>query len=245
MNDDDDFLNLFKTLGMVNTAGPFAGHTFEAYVHLMVERGNTGSVEYRHLPPDSKVPESLNIWAGEQLEEQVFRAFRRTDELDEAAKRTGNSYWKATKHNFPSIDGFAVRENEKGLCVHFIQVTMNKLGKSEKVSNKDLQGYVDRITKGWEGDRAKVFVCLWFVVPAHLYENNAGPYREKQEPKEGTMDAPLWHRLVQGVVKFDWTEVREVPIRQMTDSWWSATEKEFMDRCKEYEETYLESRMSG
>ena len=87
----------------------------------MVERGAWDAVDFRFLTPNSDVPKSLNIWGGEQLEGQSFRSFNRADELDEAAKRAKNSYWRATKHNFPSIDGFAVRENEEGLCVHLFR----------------------------------------------------------------------------------------------------------------------------
>ena len=203
MNNDKEFRELFKTLGMVKTAGTLAGHAFEAYVHLMVERGaKNAAAGFRFLTPNPGVPESLNMWAGEQLEGQSFRSFHRADELDGAAKRAKASYWKATRHNFPSIDGFAVRDDEEGLCVHLLQVTMSERGKNGTVSAKDLRDYVDRITKGWNGDQAKVFVCLWFALPAHLYDSNEPICREKQEFKEGTINAGSRHRLVQGVVKF-------------------------------------------
>ena len=55
---DKDFRELFDTLGMVKTAGPFAGHTFEAYVHfLMVERG--GGVQ---LVSGSSIPTPTRMY---------------------------------------------------------------------------------------------------------------------------------------------------------------------------------------
>ena len=253
MSDDEDFRTFFRELGMIKVAGPFAGHVFEAYAHLVIERGATALVGFRLLTPNPSVPKSLNIWTGEYSEGQLFHGFHRAEELDEAATKATNSYWEATGHNFPSIDGFAVRENEEGLCVHFILVATNKKGKSRKMSYKDLQNYVNRITKGWKGDRARLFVCLWFVLRADVYERKVDSCRKEHKPqanrcfepiKDWTIDTHNCHGLVQGVVKFDWTKVRAIPIKQMIDSWWSANKLEFMDRCKEYEETYLESRMS-
>ena len=98
-----------------------------------------------------------------------------------------------------------------------------------------------------------MFVCLWFVLRADVYESIVDSCRKEHKPqanrcfepiKDWTIDTHNCHGLVQGVVKFDWTKVRAIPIKQMIDSWWSANKLEFMDRCKEYEETYLESRMS-
>lgn len=128
--------------------------------------------------------------------------------------------------------------------MHFIQVIANQQGKSGKISRKDLQEYTNRITKGWKGDEAQMFVCLWFVLPGDLYEDNAGPYRTEQKLKEATIDVQSCQRLVQGAAKFDWSKVQETPIEQTVNSWWSANESEFSDRCKKYEGTYLESRMN-
>ena len=57
-------------------------------------------------------------------------------------------------------------KNQLHHCVHFVQKATNKKGESRKVSNKNLQDYMDRITKGWKGDRDKVFVGLWFALRA-------------------------------------------------------------------------------
>ena len=74
-------------------------------------------------------------------------------------------------------------------------------------------------------------------------EHKAQANKYLEPIKEWTIDTRNWHRLVQGVAKFDWTKVREIPIEKAIDSWWSTVEVEFTDRCKEYEEMYLESRM--
>ena len=97
-----------------------------------------------------------------------------------------------------------------------------------------------------------MFVCLWFVLRADVYESIVDSCRKEhnlqankylESIKEWTIDTQNRCRLVEGVVKFDWTKVREIPIEQTIDSWWSAVEVEFTDRCREYEKTYLESRM--
>ena len=62
MSDDEDFEELLDVLGIIKNARPFAGHTFEACVHLMVERGATDSVDYGFLTPNLGLPKSLNIW---------------------------------------------------------------------------------------------------------------------------------------------------------------------------------------
>ena len=132
MSDDKDIGKLFGLLRIIKTTGPFAGHAVEARVHLMMERGATDPVDFRFLTRNSGVLNSLDTWAGEQSEGRHFYRFHRADKLDEGAKMAKNSYWKATMHNFPSIDGVAVRESEERFCVRFIQIIMNKQEKSRK-----------------------------------------------------------------------------------------------------------------
>ena len=246
---------LAETLGMVRTAGPSADEAFEACVHLMVERGATYLIDFGLLTPNSDLPKSLNIWTGKQAEGQIFRSFYYVDELNEAACKGTSSYWMATIHNFPSFDGFAIRENDEGLCVRHIQIATNKEGESRKVSDKDLQSYMGRTTTGWKGDRAKLLVYLWFVLRADVYESKVDSCRKEHKSQVnkhfGSIKKRLihiwsWHRLVQRVVKFDLAIVQEIRIEQMTmtGSWWSTNETELMNRCKEYEKACLESRMS-
>ena len=71
--------------------------------------------------------------------------------------------------------------NEEGLCVHFTQIIVSKQGESRKISNTDLQDYMDRITKGWNGDRSKMFACLWFVLQAGEYESKLDSSRKEHK----------------------------------------------------------------
>ena len=109
------------------------------------------------------------------------------------------------------------------------------------MSTRNLQDYIGRVTKGWNGNKTKVFVCLCLVLQADVYENKVDSYRKEHESqannyfdpiKELTVNSDSWDGLVQGVVKFDLTKVQESPNGQMIDSWWSAIEIELWIAAK-------------
>lgn len=231
---------------MLNNVGPFAGHTFEAYMHMVLEKGREGMTDASFLSPDA--PDALNMWKKRATWSQI-RPFRGRSELDGQLMKAPNSYWKAAEHNFAAIDGLRLSGDTEPACIHFLQITTNKNGKDGKVGNRYLQDYARRLMEGWPGGRGNIFACLWFALPAALRDDRSGPYSREQnldmtpkrkkrkgapiiQPEEKEPDIPI----LQGKVKFDFRATLEgAPVNEMAEAWWRQHQERFSGLLAEYE----------
>eukprot|EP00172_Hildenbrandia_rubra_P000722 Plantae.Rhodophyta-Hildenbrandia_rubra.ctg13971.p1 GENE.Plantae.Rhodophyta-Hildenbrandia_rubra.ctg13971~~Plantae.Rhodophyta-Hildenbrandia_rubra.ctg13971.p1 ORF type:complete len:262 (-),score=25.25 Plantae.Rhodophyta-Hildenbrandia_rubra.ctg13971:1728-2513(-) len=246
-----DFQALFEAVGMVENAGPFVGHTFEAYVHMVIETGCEGVMTDAVLF-SSGAPDSLKVWKNNTKFSQIG-SFRNKLEFDGLLTSAPNSYWKASKPNFTGIDGVILSEDADKVYVHFLQITTSKAGNEHKVRSASLQDYAKRLIKGWGGDENNLFICLWLVLPAALYDEESGKYTKEQklEMSVKTDEGELAHRskpegskingamtnkpILQGKVRFDWNVVkRRIPVQVMTESWWAQNREDFPRLLAEY-----------
>lgn len=137
LSEDSGFEALFKSLGMIKNAGVFEGHTFEACVHMALEIGRSDVVTDGMLL-SSNAPDFLNMWKGSRQCFSIINALYDKSELDGLLSSAPNSYWRASKSNFPAIDGIFLRRAGERACFHFLKVTTNREGKDCNVSNYSL-----------------------------------------------------------------------------------------------------------
>lgn len=264
VNEERGIQDLLRSLGMTKNAGVFAGHTLEASVHLAVERMHDNAMtDAVLLSPDA--PELLNVWKGLNAWKGLnvwkgsiryvsqTRAFYDKSDLDGLLKSAPNTYWKAAQRKFAAIDGFFLQEEQGGVCIHFLRVATNEEGQNYKVNDLYLQDYARRLLKGWSGDMSAVLICLWFVLPAILHDDSSGPYATEQklgmsvkggkggdaEVGAETSSEAMQLFILQGKVRFDWSVLRNAPMKIVTDSWWSQNRVDFRMLQSEFESVLI------
>lgn len=263
---DSDFQDLFIALGMVKSAGPFAGRAFEAYARMIAETGHKGAIADSAFL-SSNAPNCHSAWKKDATKWLQIKSFRGSSELEGQLKISPNSYWKAAKPDFPAIDGLILSEDADRARMHFLQITTSKSGKSSAVSSKSLQDYVNCLLEGWEGDESNLVVCLWLALPAALHDEKSGPHAREQKlsmsvkPQQRqtkTKKRKLTHArnrdgpercrreinkpILQGKVRFDWSAVnKQAPIEVMAELWWRQNREQFPKLLAEYEALYLDA----